>query len=293
MIGKLSDRRGWREVPEPWTDRLPHAPGVRRKPGRTNGKCARKAPATKRLPGRGAAYYQPCGRPGRPVTRSCSNRACEGRRAGWTRRHLPGDQIGIRTGRRNRDEDVVGCQGNWRSTAFDGLPTLLGAHAIPPEYSGRPDAYVDLVIEEMIPSAQGLATAVDVFTEKIAFDLPPDGTCFAGRTGGRIPGEGPCRTALLHGWRSAGGATGRIVGGSPGIPGFRGIAALADAGSVATLLPGAFYFLRETTSPPVAELKEAGVHDRDCVRLQSGSSPVMAPLLMANMACVLWGIVAR
>ena len=172
-------------------------------------------------------------------------------------------------------------------------PTLLAAHAVPPEFEHRPDDYIDLVCERIIPAAKGLATAVDVFTESIAFDLAQTERVF--------------RAAIEHGFAikihaeqlSNLGAA-RLAADMGAISADHleyltadGVRAMAEAGTVATLLPGAFYFLRETQSPPIATFREHGVPIALATDLNPGSSPAVAPLLMANMASTFWGLTPR
>jgi imidazolonepropionase len=168
--------------------------------------------------------------------------------------------------------------------------TLLGAHALPPEYEGRRGDYVRLVAEEMIPAAarEGLADAVDAFCEGIAFTPEETAAVFdaAARIGlpvklhadqlsdlggGALAARYKALSADHLEWTSEAGA-----------------AAMAKAGTVAVLLPGAFYFLRETRLPPVAALRKAGVGIALASDLNPGSSPAQSLLLMLNMACTLF-----
>lgn len=168
--------------------------------------------------------------------------------------------------------------------------TLLGAHALPPEYEGRRGDYVRLVCDEMIPAAarEGLADAVDAFCEGIAFTAEETAQVFeaAERAGLRVK---------LHADQLS------DLGGAALAARFRalsadhlewtseaGVAAMAASGTVAVLLPGAFYFLRETRQPPVAALRRAGVPIALASDLNPGSSPAQSLLLMLNMACTLF-----
>ncbi len=167
--------------------------------------------------------------------------------------------------------------------------TFLGAHALPPEFAGRQDAYVDEVIR-MLPllHGEGLVDAVDAFCERIAFSTAQTERVFqaAQALGLRVKlhaeqlsDSGGARLAARYGalscdhleWLSEDGA-----------------AAMAEAGSVAVLLPGAFYFLRETKLPPVALLREHGVPMAISTDCNPGSSPCTSLLLMLNMACTLF-----
>ena len=172
------------------------------------------------------------------------------------------------------------------------MATFLGAHALPPEYAGRPDAYIDLVVDEMIPAVadQGLATAVDAFCERIAFTPAQTERVFA--------------AAWQHGLRvklhaeqlsdSNGAALAARFGALSAdhlehLNG-AGAAAMANAGTVAVLLPGAFYFLKETCKPPVDLLRGQGIPLALSTDCNPGTSPTTSPLLMMNMACVNFGL---
>ena len=172
------------------------------------------------------------------------------------------------------------------------VTTLLGAHAVPPEFAGRPDAYLELVCNEMIPkaAAAGLATAVDAFCERIAFSSAQTARVFeaARRNGLRVK---------LHADQlsDAGGAalaarydavSADHLEYASGV----GIAALAKAGTVAVLLPGAFYFLRETRLPPIDLLRKHGVNMAVATDCNPGTSPSTSLLTMMNMACTLFRI---
>jgi imidazolonepropionase len=173
--------------------------------------------------------------------------------------------------------------------AVDIRTTFLGAHAVPAEFAGRTDAYVDAVLE-MLPvlHAEGLVDAVDAFCERIAFSTAQTERVFAAAKALGIPvklhaeqlsDSGGAQLAARYGalscdhleWLSAEGAQ-----------------AMAAAGSVAVLLPGAFYFLRETKLPPMALLREHGVPMAISTDCNPGSSPCTSLLLMLNMACTLF-----
>jgi len=168
--------------------------------------------------------------------------------------------------------------------------TLLAAHAVPPEYAGRPDDYVSLIVEEMIPAAVGLADAVDVFCESIAFTptqceriflaAKARGLALKGHVEQLSNSHGAALVAR-HGGRSADHLEYLDEA---------GVAALAAAGTVAVMLPGAYYFLRETRRPPVEALRAAGVPLAVASDLNPGTSPFASLRLAMNMACVLYGL---
>ncbi|MYF06413.1 MAG: imidazolonepropionase, partial [Rhodospirillaceae bacterium] len=168
--------------------------------------------------------------------------------------------------------------------------TFLGAHALPPEYAGDADGYIDLVCREMIPAVAeaGEADAVDAFCESIGFTRDQTERVFrAGRDHG-LP-------VKLHAEQLSdlGGAA--LVADYGGLSadhleyvGEDGVRALAEAGTVAVLLPGAFYYLRETQVPPVDLFRAHGVGMALSTDCNPGSSPVTSLLLMLNMACTLF-----
>ncbi len=170
--------------------------------------------------------------------------------------------------------------------------TLLAAHAVPPEYTGRADAYVEQICRELLPqvAAEKLAEAVDVFCETIAFTPAQTERLLRAASehglGVKLHAEqlSNCGGAAL-GARYAAWSVDHLEHLDAA-----GIAALRQAGTVATLLPGAFYFLRETRLPPVAQLRAAGVPIALATDLNPGSSPLASLRLMMNLGCLLFGL---
>jgi len=173
--------------------------------------------------------------------------------------------------------------------AVDVRTTFLGAHAVPAEFAGRTDAYVDTVLE-MLPllHAEGLVDAVDAFCERIAFSTAQTERVFAAAKALGIPvklhaeqlsDSGGAQLAARYGALSCD----HLEWLSP-----EGAKAMAAAGTVAVLLPGAFYFLRETRLPPVELLREQRVPMAISTDCNPGSSPCTSLLLMLNMACTLF-----
>lgn len=168
--------------------------------------------------------------------------------------------------------------------------THLAAHAIPPEYKGRSIAYI---AEVALPSlrqahAEGLIDAVDAFCEGIAFSVEELRPLFAEARALGLPVKlhaeqlsdlGGAAFAADHGALSAD----HLEYISPD-----GVAAIAQAGTVAVILPGAFYTLRETQAPPIAALRQAGVPMAVATDLNPGSSPMASLTLAMNMACTLF-----
>lgn len=170
------------------------------------------------------------------------------------------------------------------------VTTLLAAHALPPEFADDGDGYIEHVCEAILPAAaaEGLADAVDVFCETIAFSPAQCERVFqAARAHGlpikahaeQLSNLGGSALAARHGALSAD----HIEYLDPA-----GVEALREAGSVAVLLPGAFHTLRETQAPPIAALRRAGVPMAVATDANPGSSPLFMPTLMLNLACTLF-----
>ena len=176
-----------------------------------------------------------------------------------------------------------------KSNAVDVRTTFLGAHALPAEFTERPDAYIDEVIRMMgVLNEEGWIDAVDAFCERIAFSPAQVRRVFEAAQAFNLPvklhaeqlsnSEGAAMAAQFGAlscdhleWLSEAGAM-----------------AMAKAKSVAVLLPGAYYFLRETKLPPIALLREQGVAMALSTDCNPGSSPCSSLLLMLNMACTLF-----
>jgi imidazolonepropionase len=167
--------------------------------------------------------------------------------------------------------------------------TFLGAHALPPEFGGRPDDYVDEVVR-MLPILQreGLVDAVDAFCERIAFSAAQVERVLSAALALGLP-------VKLHAEQLSDSGGARMAARYGAIScdhlewlGEEGAAAMVDAGCVAVLLPGAFYYLRETRVPPVDLLRRLKVPIAIATDCNPGSSPCTSLLLMLNMACVLF-----
>lgn len=171
-------------------------------------------------------------------------------------------------------------------------PTLLAAHAVPPEYAGRADDYVTLICEEIIPAAARgeLAEAVDVFCESIAFTPAQCDRVFTAARKHHFQVKGHVeQLSNSHGAE----LVARHEGWSADHLEYlddAGTAAMAKSATVAVLLPGAFYFLWEKQKPPVEKLRSAGVPIAVATDLNPGTSPFASLRLVMNMACVLYGL---
>jgi imidazolonepropionase len=168
------------------------------------------------------------------------------------------------------------------------VPTLLALHALPPDYADRRADYVRMVVEEMLPAAAGAVSAVDAFLERIAFTRDEVETLF--------------KAAHLHGLRVKLHADQLSYGGGAALAAqYRalsadhlehadeaGVIAMAEAGTVAVLLPGAYYALSETTAPPVDLFRRHGVPIALGTDCNPGTSPLLSAPLTLNLACTLF-----
>ncbi len=168
--------------------------------------------------------------------------------------------------------------------------TFLGAHALPPEYAGRDQAYIDLVCREMLPAlaAEGLVDAVDVFCERIAFSLAQTEQVFQAAQALGLPVKLHAEQLSDMGGSALAARYGALSCDHIEHLNAEGIAAMKRAGTVAVLLPGAYYTLRDTHLPPIQALREAGVPMAVSTDHNPGTSPALSLLLMANMACTLF-----
>ncbi len=170
--------------------------------------------------------------------------------------------------------------------------TCLAAHALPQEYQGQADAYIDLVCDEIIPSLAkaGLADAVDGFCEGIAFSVAQIERVFKTALAHNLP-------VKLHAEQLSN------LGGSGLAARYKALSsdhleylsdadavAMAAAGTVAVILPGAFFCLKETKLPPIQRLRELGVPMAIASDCNPGSAPVLSLRLMMSMACTLFGL---
>ena len=175
-------------------------------------------------------------------------------------------------------------------TGVQVMKTFLGAHAIPTEFADNSQAYMDYVCKEVLPqvAAENLADAVDVFCEHIGFSLKETEQLFicAGDLGLPIK----CHAEQLS---NIGGSSLAAKYGALSCEHLEhlddgGVRAMAAANTVAVLLPGAYYFLRETRKPPIHLLRDAGVGIAIATDCNPGSSPTAPLLLVMNMACQLF-----
>jgi imidazolonepropionase len=172
------------------------------------------------------------------------------------------------------------------------VTTFLGAHAVPPEFAGRPGDYLDAVCLPALAAAAaaGLADAVDAFCETIAFAPPEVERLFRAARARGLPVKLHAEQLSNQGGATLAARYGALSADHLEHLDAEGVAAMAAAGTVAVLLPGAFYTLRETRVPPVAALRAAGVPMAVATDCNPGSSPMTSLPLAMNMACTLFGL---
>lgn len=167
--------------------------------------------------------------------------------------------------------------------------SALGAHALPPEFEGRPDDYIDALCR-WLPAwhEEGLVDAVDGFCEHIAFRAEQIDRLFRVARSLGLPVKLHAEQLSLSGGAEMASRHEALSCDHLEWLDEAGIQAMARSGTVAVLLPGAFYFLRETRLPPIDALRAAGVPIALATDHNPGTSPTLSPLLMMNMACTLF-----
>jgi imidazolonepropionase len=168
--------------------------------------------------------------------------------------------------------------------------TFLGAHALPPEANGDKSAYIDTVVSEMIPAvvAEQLADAVDGFCESIAFSPEEIEGVFAAAGAYGLPVKLHADQLSNLGGAALAARFGALSADHLEYTDDTGAEAMAESGTVAVLLPGAFYFIHETKKPPVARFRKHGVPIAIATDANPGTSPLLSPLLAMNMAATLF-----
>jgi imidazolonepropionase len=169
---------------------------------------------------------------------------------------------------------------------------FLGAHAIPPEFSRDRGAYLNAVVEKMLPAlaADALIDAVDGFCETIAFSRDEIARLFAAARARAFRVKLHADQLSNGGGAALAAAFGALSADHLEYTDEEGVAAMAKAGVVATLLPGAFYTLREKQTPPIELFREHGVAMAVATDCNPGTSPLTSPLLALNMAATLFGL---
>lgn len=169
-------------------------------------------------------------------------------------------------------------------------PTFLGAHALPTEYNNDPQGYIDLVCDEMIPviAEQKLADTVDVFCENIGFDIEQTERVFAKAQQNGLAIKVHAEQLTNLGATELAAKYNALSSDHVEFLSEAGVKAMSAANMTAVLLPGAFYFLRETQLPPIELLRHHGVAMAIATDANPGSSPICSIQLMLNMACTLF-----
>lgn len=170
--------------------------------------------------------------------------------------------------------------------------TLLAAHAVPPEYAGRADAYIDEICVPLVAEAarQGLADAVDAYCEGIGFSVEQVARVFDAAKAAGLPVKLHADQLSDLGGAALAARYDALSADHIEYTNEDGIAAMAKAGLTAVILPGAFYCLNETRKPPMDALRKAGVPMALATDANPGTSPVLSLLTIANMGCTLFGM---
>jgi imidazolonepropionase len=168
--------------------------------------------------------------------------------------------------------------------------SYLGAHALPREYADDRGGYLDLVCERVLPevASAGLADAVDAFCEGIAFTPDEVARVFAAARRQRLPVKLHADQLSDLGGAALAARFDALSADHLEYASEAGVAALAAAGTIAVLLPGAFYTLRETRQPPIEALRRHGVPIALATDCNPGSSPLTSLLAALNLACTLF-----
>ena len=174
----------------------------------------------------------------------------------------------------------------------DVVATFLGAHALPPEYKEDRADYVRLMIDEVLPAvaAEGLADAVDAYCEGIAFTTDETRAVFEDAQARGLPLRLHAEQLSNCGGAAMAAGMGALSCDHLEYLDQAGVEAMAAAGTVAVLVPGAWYYLRETQEPPVDALRSANVPIAVSTDHNPGTSPVLSILAAMNMGCVLFGL---
>src|SRR5438128_747244 len=184
------------------------------------------------------------------------------------------------------------AQGLGENEAVRIVPTLLALHALPPDCKDRRAHYISEIVDKLIPAAakQGIATSVDAYCDTIAFTPDEVERLFkaAAQNGLRVRLHAE-QLSNQHGAELAAQYRALSADHLEHLD-EAGAAAMASAGTVAVLLPGAFYALQETAKPPVELLRKHNVPIAIATDCNPGTSPMLSPTLAMNMACTLFGL---
>lgn len=172
------------------------------------------------------------------------------------------------------------------------VTTFLGAHTVPPEFAGRPDDYVTELCDEMLPEVRrrGLADAVDAFCERIAFSPAQTRRLFSTARQLGLPLRLHADQLSDLSGAALASEFGALSADHLEHASLRSLENMATQGAVAGLLPGAYYYLRENTLPPIEQLRRLRIPIALATDCNPGTSPIASLLLVMNMACVLFGL---
>ena len=195
---------------------------------------------------------------------------------------------GLNTETEMRQLSAARSLGRSRTVAIQ--TSFLGAHALPPEAGGDKDRYIDLVCREMLPAMAraGLADAVDAFMEGIAFSRDQTVRVFQAAKAQGLPVKLHADQLSNLGGAALAAEFSALSADHLEHTDPAGVAAMAEAGTVAVLLPGAFYFIRETQKPPIELFRAHGVNMALATDCNPGSSPLTSLLLAMNMGATLF-----
>ncbi|WP_293795827.1 imidazolonepropionase [uncultured Pantoea sp.] len=170
--------------------------------------------------------------------------------------------------------------------------TCLAAHGFPPEFKDNPQGWIDIICQRLLPQvkAEGLADAVDAFCEHLAFSPEQVRTVFDAAKALGIPVKLHAEQLSALGGAALAASYGALSADHLEYATAADAQAMAQHGTVAVLLPGAFYLLRETQRPPVALFREHGVPMALASDANPGTSPALSLRLMLNMGCTLFGL---
>ena len=178
------------------------------------------------------------------------------------------------------------------SAHVDIVTSYLGAHMVPPEFKESRDDYIDYICDEVLPAVaeRELADAVDGFCEEIAFSADEMEQVFEAAGDFDLPVKLHAEQLSNQGGAELAAGFGALSADHLEFLSVAGVEAMAESGSVAVLLPGAYYYLRETKTPPVSALRDHGVPMAVATDLNPGSSPVFSLLSAMTMACIQFGL---
>jgi imidazolonepropionase len=170
--------------------------------------------------------------------------------------------------------------------------TLLAAHSLPPEFASRPDEYIDTIAREWLPAlaAEGLIDAVDIFCEKIAFNVHQAGRLFDAALAQGLPVKMHAEQLSNIGGTRLAASRGALSCDHLEYAGAEEARAMAASGTVAVLLPVAFYSLADTHRPPIPELRAAGTAIAIATDCNPGSAPGASLQLAMSMATRLFAL---